>query len=502
MDLISAWWARAGHDAVTDTIPQRKRALIDIAEKGVRNLGRRIPARELKDSTIEQIAALKADQIIRDERGGSTLAFAHDIFFEWAFFRLLIDLGNEWTIALEAAGEPPLLGRVVGLMAQEALTNNERWSAGYRSLASKNLRRQWQREWLTAPPFTPAFDEAKSEFAALLKANDFTLFEKVLVWFQAMHTIPSPIVLGNIRSPVEGMDNLAVADMLGWPSDFQAWGRLIDWIISEADAIPVRLIPKILEVFHVWQNALSELRSGRSKAILQLTNAWFARFENGELHDRSDGAEEKAWTFSRYENSRLGNSLRSILLRSARSYPGFAKELFKRTIGDEDRRRAVYADLIAFSPIMTQVDPDPVADLAEAELLEELPEDRLLRKQKEREQHYKCLEELRAIPKQKRTRDQRLALQSAFFPIGSDRYDLDDIGIERHNNLYFPTSALHEPFKSLFENKPDVALRLVRISRQSRNEGLEANPFDQPRADGNPNSCFGGISLECSAVLG
>ena len=462
VDLISAWWARAGHDAVADTIPQRQRALIDIAEKGVRNLGKGIPARDLKDSTIEQIAALKADQIIRDERGGSSLAFTHDIFFEWAFFRLLIDLGDEWTNALEAAGEPPLLGRVVGLMAQEALTDNGRWSAGYRSLASKNLRRQWQREWLTAPPFTPAFEEAKAEFAALLKADDFALFEKVLVWFQAQHTIPSPFVLGNIKSPVEGMDNLAVADMLGWPSDFQAWGRLIDWIIGEADTIPVRLIPKILEVFDVWQNALSELKNGRSKAILQLANAWLVRFEKGELHNKSDSDEEKAWTFSRDENSRLGKSLRSILLRSARSYPDFAKELFKRTIADEDRRRSVYADLIAFSPIMTQVDPDLVADLAEAELLEELPEDKLIRERKEREEHYKRLEELRAIPEEKRTRNQNLALQSAFFPIGSDRYDLDDIGIERHNNFYFPTSALHEPFNSLFANKPDVALRLVR----------------------------------------
>jgi ATPase family associated with various cellular activities (AAA) len=462
VDLISAWWARAGHDAIADTIPQRQRALIDIAEKGVRNLGRGIPARDLKDSTIEQFAALKADQIVRDERGGASLAFTHDIFFEWAFFRLLIDLGDEWTKALQAAGEPPLLGRIVGLMAQEALTDNGRWSAGYRSLASKNLRRQWQREWLTAPPFTPAFEHAKAEFATLLKADDFALFEKVLVWFQAQHTIPSPYVLGNIKSPVEGMDNLAVADMLGWPSDFRAWGRLIDWIISEADAIPVRLIPKVLEVFDVWQNALSGHKNGRSKAILQLANAWLLRFEKGELHDKSEDDEGKARRFSREGSSRLGKSLRSILLRSAGSYPDFAKELFKRTIADEDRRRALYADLIAFSPIMTQVDPDLVADLAESELLEELPEDKLIREQKEREEHYKYLAKLRAIPEEKRTRQQNLALQSAFFPIGSDRYDLDEIGIERHNNVYFPTSALHEPFKSLFANKPDVALRLVR----------------------------------------
>jgi hypothetical protein len=463
VDLISAWWARAGHDAVFDAIPQRQRALIDIAEKGARNLGKGIPARQLNDSTVELIAALKADQIIGDERGGSILAFKHDIFFEWAFFRLLIVLGDEWTNALEAAGEPPLLGRVVGLLAQEALTDNGRWSTGYRSLVSKNLRRQWQREWLTAPPFTPAFEEANAEFAALLKADDFALLGKVLVWVQAQHTIPSPYVLGSIKSPVEGMDNLAVADILGWPSDFQAWGRLIDWLTSEADAFPVRMIPKVLEVFNVWQNACSDLKNERSKAILQLANAWLVRFEKSELHDESDGAEERAETFSRDDGSRLGKSLRSLLLRSARSYPDFAKELFQRTIRDEDRRRrSVYADLMAFSPIMTQVDPDLVADLAEAELLEELPEDRLLRERQEHEEHYKHLEELRAIPEEKRTRNQSLALQSAFFPIGSDRYDLDDIGIQQHNNFYFPTSALHEPFESLFANKPDVALRLVR----------------------------------------
>jgi hypothetical protein len=187
------------------------------------------------------------------------------------------------------------------------------------------------------------------------------------------------------------------------------------------------------------------------------------RFENSELDDKPNIVEQEAWTFSRDESSRLGKTLRSMILRSARSYPHFAKELFKRAIADKDRRRRlVYADLIAFSPIMTQVDPDLVAELAEAELLEELPEDKLLREQKEREQHYKRLAELRAIPEEKRTRNQTLALQSAFFPIGSDRYDLDDIGIERHNNFYFPTSALHEPFRSLFTNKPDVALRLVR----------------------------------------
>jgi hypothetical protein len=52
--------------------------------------------------------------------------------------------------------------------------------------------------WLTVPPFTSAL-RAKAEFAALLKVDDFALFEKVLVWFQAQHTIPSPYMLCNIK---------------------------------------------------------------------------------------------------------------------------------------------------------------------------------------------------------------------------------------------------------------------------------------------------------------
>ena len=54
IDLIAEWWARAGHDARPETAPQRQRALLDLAETGVNNLGKNIPARGLKDSTFAQ----------------------------------------------------------------------------------------------------------------------------------------------------------------------------------------------------------------------------------------------------------------------------------------------------------------------------------------------------------------------------------------------------------------------------------------------------------------
>ena len=93
VDLISTWWARAGHDAPEEAVPQRQRALLDLAEKGVGNLGKNIPARMLKDPTFSQIAELKADLLVRDHDGGASYSFTHDIFFEWVFFPSVPKLG-------------------------------------------------------------------------------------------------------------------------------------------------------------------------------------------------------------------------------------------------------------------------------------------------------------------------------------------------------------------------------------------------------------------------
>jgi hypothetical protein len=224
VDLIKAWWDRAGHDAPREAVPLRQRALLDLAERGVRNLGKKTPARLLKDGTFAQVPGLKTDLVIRDHDGGASFSFTHDIFFEWVFYRRLIELDDEWKSALLEAGEPPLLGRVVGLLAQSMFGTNGRWSQGYRELETGSLRPQWRREWLTAPPFSPSFAQEQQEFQVLLSENNWALLEKLLVWFQAQHTIPSPLVLQYAYSAVEGLDRVRMADLVGWRPTSRAGG--------------------------------------------------------------------------------------------------------------------------------------------------------------------------------------------------------------------------------------------------------------------------------------
>ena len=430
IDLIAAWWEQAGHDVISDPIP-RRRAIIDLAEKGVRNLGRSIPARDLEEMTISQITTLKADQIIREEQGGAFYSFAHDIFFEWAFFQLLIEFQDDWIDVLRKAGEPPLLGRVVRLKAQAAMAEKGRWSDGYQALAeNKDLRKQWQREWLTAPPFTHEFQNIIEEFNALVDADDFALFEKMLVWFQALYTVPNrklATLQGN-EDLIKNIDNQSLAYQHAWPSDLNAWMQLIDWIIGRF--IPVRLIPQTLSIFNIWQNVFLLLPNPRSKAILECVNKWLMLSEVGELHDSDEsGARRSGYRV----DSEFNKSLRSCLLISAKSYPDFAKDLFKRYIADKECLGGIYEELIVFSVIMAEVDPALLADLAEAHLLEELPLEELERQKEHPNGGYM-----------------------------HPRHHLRVTSIsEYHYNIYNHLLD-REPFKSLFKNSPNIALKLVR----------------------------------------
>ena len=436
--------------------------MLDLAEKGVGTLGKNIPARVLNELSFSQIADLKADLLIRDHDGGASYSFTHDIFFEWVFFRHLIELGDDWIRGLIKAGQPPLLGRVVGLLAQQALDSPGKWSAGYHDLEEQPLRPQWRREWLTAPPFTSAFTQGQQEFQALLAENDYALLEKLLVWFQAQHTIPNPQILQNPVIAVGDGDRVGMADLLSWPSDFESWGRFLDWLFPLAPNLPPRLLPNVVEVFSVWQNVFAGITNPPSAGIIKACSNWLIGLEGVKYsddltfkHDRWDALGGKA-------RSSLATALRTIIMRSAPSYPSVGLALFERAATNEHMRGEVYSDLMNFASTMVDVSPEAVVAVTKAELMKELPEDRKNREERTHREDAERLQRIRAIPDNERTEAQKRALKHISFPIRRDSYDLDDVGIDQYHTYYFPASALHEPFASLFEKRPEAALSLVR----------------------------------------
>ena len=462
--LIRYWWEGGGYDARGEALPMRRHALLDLARVGGRSLGKSVNTMLLKLETQQRLPELADDGIIRISVEDDAVSFAHDIFFEWAYFRLLIGLRREWTSALIETGQPPLLGRVVGLLAQHAIDSGRPWQQELAQLDDPGLRPQWRRAWVTGPAASPKLGIDSAQFTSAMEANDWTLMRSFLVWFQAEQTVPNPLVLGNAELSLDGGARVRMADMAGWPGDQLTWVRVIFWLISIRDRLPVRLLPLVFELFKVWQFQFSATENPVSAAILAVCAEWLEDIES--VSYREDFSHDRGrWTGLRGEALKtFENELRQTILLAMQAYPDPGNALLDRAIVNDRLRPEAYETIVGLAPTIASVSPQKLADLARAELLKQLPKDEFAGEEERQRRTLEFLARVRAKPESERTEAEVLALEDV--PLRSlDRrseHDLRKLATNDLHRSYFPASPLEEPFASLFRSTPDIARALVR----------------------------------------
>ena len=458
VDLIDNWWWRGGYNETGQSAIERQRALIDLARIRGHQLNQPIGFEQL--TSVTRINDLISDGILQHDRKGISVRFAHDIFFEWAFFHVLAARGPQWMEAIKSCGEPPALARAVELASQWEYAQRTNWSTYLTQTEGSDVRSQWLRAWLTAPLGTARFEIDEDQFAKIVFADDFRLFRKTLVWFQAEKTTPNPNIL---TGTLPWEQRQRIADLLGWPSDFAVWRRLINFILQHLSIIPQRLYPEIVEIFGVWQNAFASFQNPTSKTLLQQCSTWLANIDAIDLDDRSD----KNSTFWQEIPglSSLKNSLRELLLMSSQSEPSFAAELLRRATNSNRIKDDEFHDIIAWSPILAQSLPRSVVELSLKFLRKELPDEQVAR---EKQEYDKCVEWRKSVmakPEDDRTHQEKNAFSSAILSQSFGGFsDFDWQRLSIHNNFrgFRPPSPLREPFYSLFRSSPDEALRLLR----------------------------------------
>jgi hypothetical protein len=458
IDLIANWWRCGGYNEIGQTAIERQRALLDLARIQARRLSQPIGLSQL--TSVEHISDLRSDGILNNAREGISVRFAHDVFFEWSFFHVLADRGTEWMKEIKDCGEPPAVARVVELAAQWEYAQGKDWRDYLAQAEGSELRSQWLRAWLVGPLGTARFEADEDQFATAVFADDFRLFRKVLVWFQAAKTSPNSSILA-ASLPQEQRQRFA--DLLGWPSDFPAWRRLIYFILRRTSNIPQRLYPDILAIFEVWQNSLADLRNPTSRAILQLCNSWLASIDAMSTEDVPE--ENSAYRVKVPDLDAFRKSLGQLILRAARAEPTIAAAYLERVINSERIRNDTFHDIVGYSPVLAQSLPHLVVDLSLAFLREELPEEQIAREGQERRDAVKWRYAIHAKPEPEHTHSEREALSGGLYlrPIGTFRYrDWDRLSIHDDNQSFWPPSPLREPFHSLFQSSPDEALRLLR----------------------------------------
>lgn len=458
VDLIGNWWRRGGYNETGQRAVERQRTLLDLAGIHARQLSRPIGLTQL--TSVANIDALVSDGILRYVREGVSVRFAHDIFFEWAFFHVLAAQGQQWLEAIRECGEPPSLARVVELTSQWEYSQGTDWSASLALTEAMGLRSQWLRAWLFGPLGTEKFEVDEEQFAIAVFADDYRLFRKVLVWFQAEKTTANENILAG---GLPRNQRQKFADLLGWPSDASAWRRLIDFIHRRISDIPQRLFPEIVAIFGVWQNALAGHSNPVSHKILQQCATWI---ESIDSITTAENPVEKSDYWKKVPG--LGSfrkSLVQLLLYSSTAEPNFANELLQKIIDLERIDDDLFRDIIIFSPILAQSLPRPLVDLSLAFLRKELPAAKASRQKQRLRDAAERRAAILAKPEAERSDRERMALSSGFHLPTFDNFvdrSWGTLSIHDDRKSFWPPSPLREPFHSLFQSSPDEALRLLR----------------------------------------
>lgn len=478
IELMARWWSRGGFDAQGIEARLRQRALLRLVRLRALQPDAPVPLHALEPALLAPVDELATDGVLEDAGDGHFVRFAHDIFFEWSFAQLLVGAGSSWLDELRSAGEPPVIGRSVDLRAQAMFVADPHgWRGALALLSDPALRSQWRRSWLLAPLNLSDFIQRSADFEAVVDADGHALLRSALVWFQAQHTVPNPRVLdGSVGDIVDRDKRVRAADMIGWPDDFRLWMRFLRYLDVRMAVIPRRLLPQVLTLFEVWQNAIADSPNLISAAIVAHAAGWLSELE--QRHERRGrfrlrDEEEAIDPWAGVEGiGEFEGALRRLVLRSARSEPSRVSAYLGRFGPERPASSKAFEDVMAFAPLLSQALPAELADFTLNHLRRELPEDQRRRRLEEDKRSAEYRDELRRRPEESLDWGERMSLSSPYLGYrGPDRWDWDALSIERDSFGYFPASPLHQPFQALFENAPDEALRLV---RSMSNHAVEA----------------------------
>lgn len=456
VDLIENWWTRGGYDSSGQDAIGRQRALVDIAAHRARQLSQPVPLGKLAAESVAVIDQMVNDGLFQHVRKGISVRFSHDIFFEWSFFYVLAEHGDQWLDELRACGEPPAVSRVVELLSQSEYKEGKSWTATLQKVSIAKMRSQWTRAWLLGPLGHPFIEQNEAQFADAVTTSNFQLLKKALVWFQAEKTAP------NMTYLVQDLPNdqrVRFADYFAWPSDVPTWRRLITFVLSRIDNIPVSLYSDIVSVFEVWQHMARDIRNPVSRAILAQCATWLREID---IRNASERPPPKSRWDGMKEMGGLRKSLAELVLGAASVMPELAEEYIRRLIDRERVRDERFKELLRFSPILASIHPQLLVDFTFKHLRRELPDEQVERERRERERNAAARKRLLAKPEAERTRQEQAFLNSGFGYLGHSfgYHDWDHLSLDDGFQSFWPPSPLREPFHSLFRASPAHALSL------------------------------------------
>lgn len=374
VDMAEQWWQSA--DGRRDAEHrERYRLLKVLAEQALLNAG----PYDVSNCPPNAINALIASETLRDQ-GNDCVSFQHDVLREWAIANLLyIDMAMIERLPL---GGPAAASFERGLelaarMTIERSADATQWQLLKTHLSRNGIHGIWRRAALLALVRSEIAPELLSRASTILMADHACLLCELIRTVMAVDVVPASKLFG--AAAVDQAPILASLNVPGGPS----WHRLIEWLLSLGQSLPVAAIPDVVDLYAAWSRGML----GHDKLtplLLQWQYHWLTEIETARDSESFHKLREPFG--GEIDHDRIGpleSELRTNFLLFCSRTPDLAVD-YLQSLGQRRRNGDAVRSIIKFRGSLAQAAPAELAELIATALIPEpQPDNRHYRRERD-----------------------------------------------------------------------------------------------------------------------
>lgn len=243
VDMAEQWWKTADGE-YDDGHRNRARLLKALAELALS----KCDVLDVRQHPAQAIDALIKSETLSDLRN-DRVVFRHDVLREWAIGSLIhVEPTMIERLPLDRPASAALARGVelAARMALERTTDGMRWQALLERVSGEQMHSSWRRAVLLALVRSEISGQLLAQVSNLLFVNRASMLRELIRIVMAVDVEPASKVFQAL-----GVDATLIPQSLNIPSG-PSWYRLIAWLLSLKESLPVAIIPDVVELYTMW----------------------------------------------------------------------------------------------------------------------------------------------------------------------------------------------------------------------------------------------------------
>jgi hypothetical protein len=319
VDMAEQWW-RTADGRFDGDHRERARLLKALAEQILSSA----EPLDVSDHPTRAVGALVTSETLRD-LGNDRVAFRHDVLREWAIANLLYFEPTTVERLPLARPASATLARGVELasrMVLERAVDVTRWQSLVERLSHEGTHGSWRRAALLALVRSEVGPELLTRVSTLLLANRASMLREIIRIVMAVDTESASQRLAAI-----GIDPATIPASLYIPSG-PSWHRLISWLLSLGEALPIAAMPDVVALYTAWSVGTLGL-DPLTPLLTQQLYRWLTEIETAGAATFRDRHEPFGGEIDYDRIRSLESDLRAGFLLFCNRTPDLAKEYLR-----------------------------------------------------------------------------------------------------------------------------------------------------------------------------